>query len=80
MGYFKNGRLTRMSDGHYCIIRDLGLVKGGKGMKHHEVLADFSFRGLARLQSRFARAVSRSGVSIRRAVARLTGFSASNFG
>jgi hypothetical protein len=29
-----------MSDGHYCVIRDLGLVKGGKGMKHHDVLID----------------------------------------
>jgi hypothetical protein len=35
-----------MSDGHYCVIRDLGPVKGGKGLKHHEVVIDFSVRGL----------------------------------
>ena len=33
-----------MSDGTYCVIRDLGLVKGGKGMRHHEVLVTFSVR------------------------------------
>jgi len=33
-----------MSSGTYCVIRDLGLVKGGKGMRHHEVLVTFSFR------------------------------------
>jgi hypothetical protein len=35
-----------MSDGHYCVIRDLGPVKGGKGLKHHEVVIDVSVRGL----------------------------------
>ncbi len=48
MWYFKNCRLARMSDAHYSIVRDLGPVKGGKGMKHHEVVMDFSRRGLAR--------------------------------
>jgi hypothetical protein len=38
--------LARMSDGHFCIIRDLGPVKGGKGLKHHEVVVDFSWRAL----------------------------------
>ncbi|MDO9565073.1 MAG: hypothetical protein Q7J60_25925 [Bradyrhizobium sp.] len=33
-----------MSSGHYCLIRDLGLVKGGKGLRHHEVLIAFSVR------------------------------------
>lgn len=42
--YFEGSRLARMSDGTYCIIRDLGLVKGGKGMRHHEVLMTFSLR------------------------------------
>jgi hypothetical protein len=41
-----------MSDGHYCFVRDLGLVKGGKGMKHHEVIIDFNRRGLAALLKR----------------------------
>jgi hypothetical protein len=35
-----------MSDGHYCLVRDLGPVKGGKGLKHHEVVVDFSLRGI----------------------------------
>ena len=41
-----------MSDGHYCFVRDLGPVKGGKGMKHHEVIVDFNRRGLAALLKR----------------------------
>jgi len=35
-------RLVRMSDGRWSIIRDLGLVKGGKGLRCHECV--FSFR------------------------------------
>jgi hypothetical protein len=35
-----------MSDGHYCVVRDLGPVKGGKGMRHHEVILDFTVRGV----------------------------------
>ena len=41
---FKNCRLARMSSGRYCLIRDLGLVKGGKGLRHHEVLIAFSLQ------------------------------------
>jgi hypothetical protein len=45
-----------MSDGHYCFVRDLGPVKGGKGMRHHEVIIDFNRRGIAALLKRaFAR-------------------------
>jgi hypothetical protein len=40
-----------MSDGHFCIIRDLGQVKGGKGLKHHEVVVDFTWRALAKFLS-----------------------------
>ncbi|MEI9805765.1 MAG: hypothetical protein WDN48_16905 [Pseudolabrys sp.] len=36
-----------MSDGTYCIVRDLGLVRGGKGMRHHERLLTLSVKGLA---------------------------------
>jgi hypothetical protein len=43
---FKDCRWARMSDGHYCLVRDLGLVKGGKGLRHHEVVVDFSLRGM----------------------------------
>jgi hypothetical protein len=46
-----------MSDGHYCFVRDLGPVKGGKGMKHHEVVIDFNRRGVAAL---FRRAFAKS--------------------
>lgn len=38
-----------MSDGHYCLLRNLGPVKGAKGMKHHEVVIDFSRRGMVEL-------------------------------
>jgi hypothetical protein len=40
-----------MSDGHYCIILDLGPVKGGKGLKHHEVIVDFTWRALVQFIS-----------------------------
>ena len=39
-------RLARMSSGTWCLVRDLGLVKGGKGMRHFEPIVHFSFRGL----------------------------------
>jgi hypothetical protein len=51
MRRFKNCHLTRMSDGHYCVIRDLGPVKGGKGLKHHEVVIDFTWRALVKFLS-----------------------------
>ena len=34
-----------MSSGDYCVIRDLGLVKGGKGLRHHEVVLKLSWKG-----------------------------------
>ena len=40
----KNCRIARMSSGRYCLIRDLGPVKGGRGLRHHEVLIAFSVR------------------------------------
>jgi hypothetical protein len=43
---FEGSKLIQMSDGSYCIVRDLGPVKGGKGMRHHEVLMTFSFRAI----------------------------------
>jgi hypothetical protein len=45
---FRGVKLARMSSGHYRIIRDLGPVKGGKGLRHHDVVLDFSWPGLAR--------------------------------
>ncbi len=54
-----------MSDGHYCFVRDLGLVKGGKGMKHHEVIVDFNRRGVVQLLKRlFARPQTTSEESL----------------
>jgi hypothetical protein len=44
--YFAGSRLVRMSSGTYCLVRDLGPVKGGKGLRHHETLVTFSLRGL----------------------------------
>jgi hypothetical protein len=57
---FSNTRLARMSSGHYCLIRDLGLVKGGKGLRHHEVVLDLSPRGLWRGAFKLAKSVLRS--------------------
>jgi hypothetical protein len=45
-GYFKGSELAQMSNGTYCIIRPLGLVKGGKGMRHHENLLTLNVRGM----------------------------------
>jgi hypothetical protein len=55
MERFKDCRLARMSSGHYCLIRDLGLVKGGKGLRHHEVALELSWRGLLLLLKSVAR-------------------------
>ena len=50
-------RFARMSSGHRCLIRDLGLVKGGKGLRHHEVVLELTLRGLFRFAaSRLSRA------------------------
>ncbi len=46
--HFQGAKFARMSSGTYCVIRDLGLVKGGKGMRHHEVLMTFSLRAFWR--------------------------------
>jgi hypothetical protein len=54
MNYFKGSELAQMSDGTYRIIRDLGLVKGGKGLRHHETLLTLSVTGVA---SKLVRAV-----------------------
>ncbi len=56
MRRFKNTRLAKMSSGHYCVIRDLGLVKGGKGLRHHEVVLDLSWRGVFRFATSALRA------------------------
>ena len=57
MRRFSNTRLAKMSSGHYCVIRDLGLVKGGKGLRHHEVVLDLSLRGLGRGAFKFAKSM-----------------------
>ena len=39
-------RLARMSSGTWCLVKDLGLVKGGKGMKQFQPIVTFNARGL----------------------------------
>ncbi|RDV05860.1 hypothetical protein DXH78_12940 [Undibacter mobilis] len=36
-----------MSNGDYCLVRPLGLVPGGKGMRHHENLLRLTATGIA---------------------------------
>ena len=50
--HFRGAKFARMSSGTYCVIRDLGLVKGGKGMRHHEVLVTFSPEGRVAVDGR----------------------------
>ena len=50
--HFQGAKFARMSSGTYCVIRDLGLVKGGKGMRHHEVLFTFSLKAAWRWTGR----------------------------
>jgi hypothetical protein len=51
MDYFKQCRLARTSDRHYCIIR-ASVVEGGKSIRHHEVLIAFTFRGFVQRSKR----------------------------
>lgn len=55
MGRFAHTRWARMSSGRYCLIRDLGLVKGGKGLRHHEVVLTLSWYGVFRFLIAVAR-------------------------
>jgi hypothetical protein len=57
MGRFAQTRWARMSSGQYCLIRDLGLVKGGKGLRHHEVVLTLSWRGVLRFLVGVAREI-----------------------
>jgi hypothetical protein len=58
-GTLSNTKLARMSSGRYCLIRDLGLVKGGRGLRHHEVVLELSWHGLVQF------AMSRVGANRR---------------
>jgi hypothetical protein len=71
--YFRNCRIARMSNGEYCLIRDQGLVKGGRGLKCHETLMVFSVRGIAAKvrQSRKASAIRARDSLLGRCLARL---------
>ena len=55
MNYFKGAQLAQMSDGSYRIIRPLGLVKGGKGLRHHEVVLNLSWKGAVHFAKTFLR-------------------------
>jgi hypothetical protein len=48
MWRFADIRLARMSSGQRCLIRDLGLVKGAKGLRHHDLVIELSWRGIVR--------------------------------
>jgi hypothetical protein len=65
---FKGSRIARMSSGDYCVIRDLGLVKGGKGLRHHEVVLKLSWRGALQFAKSVLQAApegfSRTGESV----------------
>ena len=43
---FDGVRFARMSSGTWCLVKDLGLVKGGKGMKHFQPIIAFNAKGL----------------------------------
>jgi len=58
--HFQGAKFARMSSGTYCVIRDLGLVKGGKGMRHHEVLLTFSLKAAWRWMGHIRRDVVRT--------------------
>jgi hypothetical protein len=58
--HFQGAKFARMSSGTYCVIRDLGLVKGGKGMRHHEVLITFSLKAAWRWMRRVLRDLVRT--------------------
>ncbi|MFA6267360.1 MAG: hypothetical protein WC670_16785 [Pseudolabrys sp.] len=45
--YFEDVELVRMSNGDYCLVRPLGLVPGGKGMKHHVNLLRLTPSGIS---------------------------------
>jgi hypothetical protein len=44
-GYFKGSKLAQMSNGTYCIIRDLGLAKGEKGLRASRKSSDLERDG-----------------------------------
>ena len=49
MWRFADIKLARMSSGRRCLIRDLGLVKSAKGLRHHELVIELSWRGIVRV-------------------------------
>jgi hypothetical protein len=58
--HFQGAKFARMSSGTYCVIRDLGLVKGGKGMRHHEVLVTLSLKAAWRWMGHVRKDVDRT--------------------
>jgi hypothetical protein len=59
--YFKDAEIAQMSNGTYCVIRDLGLVKGGKGLRHHENLLTLSVEGVVSKLVEVVRGVFKGG-------------------
>ena len=40
-------RLVRMSDGHLALVRDLGLVKGGRGLRQHKPILSLNTQAVS---------------------------------
>jgi hypothetical protein len=45
---FADVRLARMSDSHFALVRQLGLVKGGRGLRLHEKILSFNMAASSR--------------------------------
>lgn len=63
--YLEGIKLVRMSDGSYCIVRNLGKLKGGLGIRCHETLLRLTWDGVT---SRLAEIV-RSAIDPRGTIA-----------
>lgn len=45
--YLQGVEIVRMSDGSYCVVRHLGKMKGGLGIRCHETLLRLTPEGIA---------------------------------
>lgn len=55
-------KLVRMSDGSYCIVRNLGKLKGGLGIRCHETLLRLTPEGIVSKLTDIFRHVAGHGV------------------
>jgi hypothetical protein len=63
--YFQGIKLVRMSDGSYCVVRHLGKLKGGLGIRCHETILRLTWDGMASRLAEIVRSVidPRAGVA-----------------